>query len=183
MASDLEKMTDADEVVDCNLGYDCPLFEKIFDFAKLMAGSSLTAARKLISQTLQVKKKVQPCIIENPQPKSYLKFKSVKRSVRKTEEVGNLGNLTVRKDILQTENLQGKNERVAKSKINKQVEFSVCSSDLQPIAINWFGGWHHAQRDEAGGFCYINDIVIAIQYLLKFCKRILYIDLDIHHGE
>ena len=27
------------------------------------------------------------------------------------------------------------------------------------IVINWGGGWHHSQRDEASGFCYVNDIV------------------------
>ncbi|XP_035703317.1 histone deacetylase 8 isoform X2 [Folsomia candida] len=51
------------------------------------------------------------------------------------------------------------------------------------IAINWCGGWHHAQRDEASGFCYVNDIVIGIQYLMKHFKRVLYIDLDSHHGD
>lgn len=25
------------------------------------------------------------------------------------------------------------------------------------VAINFFGGWHHAQRDYASGFCYVND--------------------------
>ncbi|KAF2904534.1 hypothetical protein ILUMI_01635 [Ignelater luminosus] len=50
------------------------------------------------------------------------------------------------------------------------------------IAINWCGGWHHAQRNEAEGFCYINDVVIAIQKLTETFSRILYIDLDIHHG-
>ncbi|KAK5643273.1 hypothetical protein RI129_007118 [Pyrocoelia pectoralis] len=50
------------------------------------------------------------------------------------------------------------------------------------IAINWFGGWHHAQRDEAEGFCYVNDIVIAIQILTRSFAKILYIDLDVHHG-
>ncbi|CAG9761970.1 unnamed protein product [Ceutorhynchus assimilis] len=49
--------------------------------------------------------------------------------------------------------------------------------------INWFGGWHHAQRDSASGFCYINDIVIAIQFMSKTFSRILYVDLDIHHGD
>ena len=29
------------------------------------------------------------------------------------------------------------------------------------IAINWGGGWHHGQRDEASGFCYVNDIVLG----------------------
>ncbi|XP_013167898.1 PREDICTED: histone deacetylase 8-like isoform X1 [Papilio xuthus] len=50
------------------------------------------------------------------------------------------------------------------------------------VAINWCGGWHHAQRFGAEGFCYVNDIVLAIEKLrLKF-KKILYIDLDVHHG-
>ncbi|KAK7068413.1 Histone deacetylase 8 [Halocaridina rubra] len=56
-------------------------------------------------------------------------------------------------------------------------------SGLSNIAINWCGGWHHAQRDSASGFCYVNDIVLAIMFLqTKFCK-VLYIDLDIHHGD
>ncbi|XP_050307960.1 histone deacetylase 8-like [Anthonomus grandis grandis] len=49
--------------------------------------------------------------------------------------------------------------------------------------INWFGGWHHSQRDSASGFCYANDIVIAIQLLYMKFERILYVDLDIHHGD
>ncbi|KAJ8949831.1 hypothetical protein NQ318_000530 [Aromia moschata] len=49
-------------------------------------------------------------------------------------------------------------------------------------AINWFGGWHHAQRDAAEGFCYVNDAVLAIQTLTRTFNKVLYIDLDIHHG-
>ncbi|KAJ3658656.1 hypothetical protein Zmor_010382 [Zophobas morio] len=51
------------------------------------------------------------------------------------------------------------------------------------VAINWFGGWHHAQRDSAAGFCYVNDIVLAIQKLTETFNKILYVDLDIHHGD
>lgn len=42
---------------------------------------------------------------------------------------------------------------------------------------------HHAKKFEASGFCYVNDIVIAILELLKFHPRVLYIDIDIHHGD
>ena len=35
------------------------------------------------------------------------------------------------------------------------------------IAINWAGGLHHAKKCEASGFCYVNDIVLAILELLK----------------
>ncbi|BET00655.1 Hypothetical protein NTJ_13473 [Nesidiocoris tenuis] len=50
------------------------------------------------------------------------------------------------------------------------------------IAINWFGGWHHAQRDEAEGFCYVNDVVLGILELRKSYDSVLYVDLDVHHG-
>lgn len=51
------------------------------------------------------------------------------------------------------------------------------------IAINWAGGLHHAKKCEASGFCYVNDIVLAILELLKYHGRVLYIDIDIHHGD
>ena len=35
------------------------------------------------------------------------------------------------------------------------------------IAVNWSGGQHHAKKSEASGFCYVNDIVLAIMELLK----------------
>lgn len=38
-------------------------------------------------------------------------------------------------------------------------------------------------RSEAAGFCYCNDIVVAILHLLTKFDRVLYIDLDIHHGD
>uniref|UniRef100_A0A915DS09 histone deacetylase n=1 Tax=Ditylenchus dipsaci TaxID=166011 RepID=A0A915DS09_9BILA len=51
------------------------------------------------------------------------------------------------------------------------------------IAINWMGGLHHAKKSEASGFCYTNDIVLAILELLKYHQRVLYVDIDIHHGD
>ncbi|KAG0361703.1 histone deacetylase [Gamsiella multidivaricata] len=51
------------------------------------------------------------------------------------------------------------------------------------IAINWAGGLHHAKKTEASGFCYINDIVLAVLELLRYHQRVLYIDIDIHHGD
>ncbi|XP_039116024.1 histone deacetylase 6 isoform X2 [Dioscorea cayenensis subsp. rotundata] len=51
------------------------------------------------------------------------------------------------------------------------------------IAINWAGGLHHAKKGEASGFCYVNDIVLGILELLKYHQRVLYVDIDIHHGD
>ncbi|ORY00641.1 histone deacetylase, partial [Basidiobolus meristosporus CBS 931.73] len=51
------------------------------------------------------------------------------------------------------------------------------------IVINWSGGLHHAKKTEASGFCYVNDIVLAILELLRYHQRVLYIDIDCHHGD
>jgi histone deacetylase 1/2 len=51
------------------------------------------------------------------------------------------------------------------------------------VAINWAGGLHHAKKCEASGFCYVNDIVLAILELLKHHARVLHIDIDVHHGD
>ncbi|CAJ2500968.1 Uu.00g038210.m01.CDS01 [Anthostomella pinea] len=58
----------------------------------------------------------------------------------------------------------------------------ICSNQSD-IAIAWGGGLHHAKKAEASGFCYINDIVIAILQLLRIHARVLYIDIDVHHGD
>lgn len=43
------------------------------------------------------------------------------------------------------------------------------------IAINWSGGLHHAKRGEASGFCYVNDIVLAILELLRYVVQWLHL--------
>jgi acetoin utilization protein AcuC len=51
-------------------------------------------------------------------------------------------------------------------------------------AFNPLGGFHHAMPDHAEGFCYINDIVIAILDARNTLPgiKIAYIDIDAHHG-
>ncbi len=52
------------------------------------------------------------------------------------------------------------------------------------VAMNIAGGTHHAYQDRGGGFCVLNDIAIAANYLLdkKIAQQILVIDLDVHQG-
>lgn len=57
------------------------------------------------------------------------------------------------------------------------------NSGSTDIAVNWAGGLHHAKKREASGFCYTNDIVLGILELLRVHPRVLYIDVDIHHGD
>ncbi|KAK5110542.1 hypothetical protein LTR62_005734 [Meristemomyces frigidus] len=57
------------------------------------------------------------------------------------------------------------------------------TTNQSDIAINWSGGLHHAHKSEASGFCYINDIVLSIIDMLRVYPRVLYIDIDVHHGD
>ncbi|MDN3203701.1 histone deacetylase family protein [Algoriphagus sediminis] len=52
------------------------------------------------------------------------------------------------------------------------------------IAMNIAGGTHHAYADHGEGFCLLNDIAVAANYLLKnkLAKRVLVVDLDVHQG-
>jgi acetoin utilization protein AcuC len=46
------------------------------------------------------------------------------------------------------------------------------------------GGTHHGRCDRASGFCYFNDPVFAVRRLLDGgVARVLYVDLDAHHGD
>jgi acetoin utilization deacetylase AcuC-like enzyme len=52
------------------------------------------------------------------------------------------------------------------------------------VAMNIAGGTHHAFTDRGEGFCLLNDIAIAANYVLKngMASRILVVDLDVHQG-
>jgi acetoin utilization protein AcuC len=52
------------------------------------------------------------------------------------------------------------------------------------LAFHPAGGTHHGRPDRASGFCYFNDPVFAILTLLDGgLQRVLYVDLDAHHGD
>lgn len=52
------------------------------------------------------------------------------------------------------------------------------------ISFNIAGGTHHAYRDSGSGFCILNDIAVATNYLLKnsYVQKVLIVDLDVHQG-
>ena len=45
------------------------------------------------------------------------------------------------------------------------------------------GGLHHAMRDHASGFCIYDDPALAIARARRDGLRVLYVDLDVHHGD
>jgi acetoin utilization protein AcuC len=50
-------------------------------------------------------------------------------------------------------------------------------------AFHFAGGLHHALPARASGFCYINDPVLAILALRERGWRVVYVDIDAHHGD
>jgi acetoin utilization protein AcuC len=52
------------------------------------------------------------------------------------------------------------------------------------VAFHPAGGTHHGRPDRASGFCYFNDPAFAILRFLDLgIGRVLYVDLDAHHGD
>ena len=51
------------------------------------------------------------------------------------------------------------------------------------IAFNIAGGLHHALSARASGFCYLNDPAIGIARMVQDGLRVVYLDLDVHHGD
>jgi len=51
------------------------------------------------------------------------------------------------------------------------------------VAFNPSGGFHHARAATAAGFCYVNDIALACLHLAGAGKRVVFLDVDAHHGD
>ena len=51
------------------------------------------------------------------------------------------------------------------------------------VAFNISGGLHHAAAGHASGFCVFNDPALAVHYFLRRGMRVVYVDVDAHHGD
>ncbi|MCF7955028.1 MAG: acetoin utilization protein AcuC [Phycisphaerae bacterium] len=51
------------------------------------------------------------------------------------------------------------------------------------VAFNPSGGFHHAHKYSAAGFCYINDVAMGCQTLTDGGMRVLFLDIDVHHTD
>ena len=49
------------------------------------------------------------------------------------------------------------------------------------VAFNPSGGFHHAHASQASGFCYLNDVVLGCARLAAAGRRVLFLDIDVHH--
>lgn len=93
--------------------------------------------------------------------------------------IDNLGNAST-PDCPSFRNIKDFSIRYASASINGA---QLINAGAHDCVINWGGGLHHAHKNEASGFCFTNDIVMAILELLKVHERVMYIDIDVHHGD
>jgi acetoin utilization protein AcuC len=56
-------------------------------------------------------------------------------------------------------------------------------NENREIAFNIAGGLHHAMQHRASGFCYLNDPAIGIAKMVQDGLRVVYLDVDVHHGD
>jgi acetoin utilization deacetylase AcuC-like enzyme len=56
--------------------------------------------------------------------------------------------------------------------------------EIGGVGFHVGGGWHHAFADHAEGFCYVNDVAVAILALKDegAVERVLVVDCDLHQG-
>ncbi len=76
-------------------------------------------------------------------------------------------------------------ELIQRELVITQGTVDCCSYTMKHgIALNIAGGTHHAFADKGEGFCLLNDMAVAANYLLQKgdAKKILIIDLDVHQG-
>ncbi len=49
--------------------------------------------------------------------------------------------------------------------------------------LQFGGGFHHAHKNFASGFCIYNDLALAIKKMIDAGLYVLYLDIDVHHGD
>jgi acetoin utilization deacetylase AcuC-like enzyme len=81
--------------------------------------------------------------------------------------------------------LQDELLRSHRTMVDGTVRATCLVADRGGIAINLGGGFHHARADAGEGFCFFNDIAVAVEELRRNGRdrRVLVIDLDLHDGD
>lgn len=63
------------------------------------------------------------------------------------------------------------------------VRAAECLNRGDTLAFNIAGGLHHAHRDRASGFCVFDDPAISLALMKERYSKLLYVDIDLHHGD
>ncbi len=96
-----------------------------------------------------------------------------------------LSNLELSRSEIRRTGFPLSKELVQRETVINQGTISCAEFALQyGVSMNIAGGTHHAFTDRGEGFCLLNDIAMASNYLLNkgLAKQILVVDLDVHQG-
>ncbi|MDX2064989.1 MAG: hypothetical protein SFX74_04520 [Fimbriimonadaceae bacterium] len=74
-------------------------------------------------------------------------------------------------------------EAACRAYVGATVDAARCVAGGANLAFAMGGGLHHAMPGCARGFCILNDPAIAVSILRDRFERVLYVDLDVHHGD
>ena len=110
----------------------------------------------------------------NPQYIQYMKSFHPDQKPLETFKIGTCNDVPAFNGFYEFSKLTGGSSLMGANLINSQTH---------QIVLNWIGGFHHAKKNHASGFCYINDCVLAINRMLTTYDKVLYIDIDVHHGD
>jgi acetoin utilization deacetylase AcuC-like enzyme len=75
--------------------------------------------------------------------------------------------------------------RAHRAQVGATIEAAARALETRGVVVHPGGGFHHARRDRAAGFCLFNDVAIAIARLREngFAAPIAVVDLDLHDGD
>ncbi len=149
-----------------NVGEDCPVFDGLFEFCQISASGSIGAL--CIAACAGLGDCPHPPFPDPPNPHTFAPLPALQSFPCPPPPPA----------ITNTCPLPPSRPRTKPAGGANRINNGECD-----IAINWAGGLHHAKKSEASGFCYVNDCVLGILELLKHHQRVLYIDIDIHHGD
>lgn len=169
LSSDTESIELEEDMEIYGLKDECPPFAGLWQYVRLTAGATILAARYLIECDRETH-------MRSPEPSP----RSMSAPIKSSHNTSTPSS----PDSHSNGGLFSSTQLGSSSPSSRQrLTGSPVGSTHAPVAINWMGGRHHAKREEATGLCYVNDAVLGLLQLVNHFERVMYIDIDIHHGD
>ena len=169
-SSDTESIELEEDMEIYGLKDECPPFPGLWHYVRLTAGATILAARYLIECDRET-------VLRSPEPSPRsmsAPIKSVHSVVSPSSPDSHSNGTHLSSPISMS---------ASASPLPRLSTSPNGHSSQAPVAIHWMGGRHHAKREEATGLCYVNDAVLGLLQLVNHFERVMYIDIDIHHGD
>lgn len=176
-SSDTESLEIEEDMEIYGLKDECTPFPGLWQYARLTAGATILAARYLIEcdrETIPRSPSISP-----RNSLGSLRTNSADHIPSNIDESFHHAHQA----LSPPGKLESSPSKDGRTSNTSNTSNSPPPSQLAPVAIHWMGGRHHAKREEANGLCYVNDAVLGLLQLINHFERVLYIDIDVHHGD